>query len=184
MTYIDPQFYADLDPTEDELDAVGQALAEVEAEETAGLLDGYPGADAPAADKIAYYEARARADDDEWATAAGGDYGDEDDEPPEGPWHDQLDALAEVGDQVDPRHTGEADRVVADMVDQLSRRPSSEAILGRALQRIGDGDYLPDPYFRGDPAAAAAARDPLGRYQAGVRATGRLRQVLGQVPHT
>ena len=40
---------------------------------------------APAADKIAYYEARARADDDESGHRRSGDYGDEDDEPPEGP---------------------------------------------------------------------------------------------------
>ena len=41
-----------------------------------------------------------------------------------------------------------------------------------------------DSYWRGDEAAAAAARDPLGRYAGRLRPSRRLRQVLGQVPHT
>ena len=34
------------------------------------------------------------------------------------------------------------------------------------MQRIEAGDYLSDPYFRHDEAAAAKARDPFGRWQA------------------
>lgn len=173
MTYIDPDFaadFGDLDPIEAELDAVGEALAEVEAEEAAGLLAGYPGAGAPAAEKMAYYEARSAADDDEWATAAGGDYGDEDDpggDDPEGPWHDGLGQLGAAGAALDARRDLEGIRIGEDIVAQLDRRPSSEAILARAMPRIEAGTYTQDSYWRGDEAAAAAAaRDPLGRYQA------------------
>jgi hypothetical protein len=46
------------------------------------------------------------------------------------------------------------------------RTPTDEARLARALPRIEAGTYTQDSYWRGDEAAAAAARDPLGRYQA------------------
>lgn len=168
MTYIDPEFLADfgdLDPTEAELEAVGEALAEVEAEEAAGLLDGYPGAGAPAADKIAYYEARSAADEDEWDAIAGEDGDGEDD----GPWHDHGDGLGQLeaaGAALDEHHALEGQRIGEDIVAQLDRRPSDEARLARAMPRIEAGTYTQDAWFRGDEAAAAAARDPLGRYQA------------------
>jgi hypothetical protein len=71
MTYLDPAFAADADPLEglDATDEERAAFYEALAEEG---LAGYPGAGAPAADKLAFYESRAAADEDEWAAATGG----------------------------------------------------------------------------------------------------------------
>ena len=98
------------------------------------------------------------------AEEAGVPYGDEDD----GPWHDgsEMDQLEAIGGQLDARRDLNGTRVGEDIVAQLDRRPTDEARLARALPRIEAGTYTEDPYFRGDPAAAAAARDPLGRWQA------------------
>jgi hypothetical protein len=153
-----------LDATPEERLAFYEALGE-EALEAPG---GYPGAGAPAADKLAYYEARAADDDDEWAAATGGDPGGDDDEP-EGPWRDQLAALGAIGDQVDDHVTRAAVTAAEDSEDAAwyTTRPSAEDRAARALDRIGAGTYTTPEYFRGDPAAAAAAaRDPLGRYAA------------------
>lgn len=71
------------------------------------------------------------------------------------------------GDQLDARRDLEGQRIGEDIVAQLDRRPSSEAILARAMPRIEAGTYTQDSYWRGDEEAAAAmARDPIGRWQA------------------
>jgi hypothetical protein len=161
VTYIDPQFYADTGPAQDELD-----------EQTAA----YPGGDDPLAglnptpeERLAFLEALDEQDEEEWEAARAAEEAlDDDGGDPEGPWRDQLDALAEIGDQVDASVADAAVTAAEDAEDAqwYSRRPSAEARAARALDRIGNGTYTTPAYFRGDPAAAAAARDPLGRYQA------------------
>jgi hypothetical protein len=103
-------------------------------------------------------EADAEADAEE---AAGLPPGDE--LPEDGSWHDQLGA---IGSRLDARHELDGQRIGEDIVAEIERRPSSEAKLATAMRRIEGGVYTQDAYFRGDEAAAAAARDPLGRYQA------------------
>lgn len=113
-------------------------------------------------ERLAYY----RALDEAEAEEAGIPY--EAGEEEAGPGHDDVaEQLGAIGDQVDEHYAAEGQRIAEDIVAGLDRRPSSEAILARAMPRIGAGTYTEGAFFRGDEAAAAAAaRDPLGRYAA------------------
>jgi hypothetical protein len=105
------------------------------------MLDGL---DPTPEERLAFYRALDETEAEE--DGAGGDYG---------PWDDGYeDQLSAIGDHLDARHASEADRVVADITDQLTRRPKDEVIAARALDRIADGSYLPDPYFRAQPREA------------------------------
>jgi hypothetical protein len=74
---------------------------------------------------------------------------------PEGPWRDgQMAQLHEISETIGRRERSEADRVVADITDQLTRRPSTEQKIEMAIRRISQGDYLPDPYYRPQPRTA------------------------------
>ena len=96
------------------------------------MLDGL---DATPEERLAFLRALDEAEAEEDAGYGGG-YDD-------GPWDDQagLDRLAAAGDQVAARHASEADRVVADITDQLARpavqradpRPQLAADRGRRL---------------------------------------------------
>jgi hypothetical protein len=85
---------------------------------------------------------------------------------PEGPWRDQLHQISET---VGRRERSEADRIVSDVTDQLTRRPSTEQKIAMALRRIADGDYVQDPYYRqartadGRFGSACGPIDDLGR---------------------
>jgi hypothetical protein len=101
----------------------------------------------------------------EWEEVAGLPPGGDDDEPgAEGPWDDQLGQLEAIGETLDETHALDGQRIGEDIVAELDRRPNDEAKLARALRRIESGTYTEPPQLRGDPAAAAAARDPLGRW--------------------
>ena len=128
--------FADLDPTQEEMLEVLRVLDEVDAEEAGA------GPDADLA-------------------------GDGDELPEAGPWDDESGQLGAIGETLDARAGLDATRIGEDIVAQLDRRPTDEARLARAMPRIEAGTYVEDAYWRGDPAAAAAAaRDPLGRYAA------------------
>jgi hypothetical protein len=74
---------------------------------------------------------------------------------PEGPWRDQLAGISET---MGRREASDADRVVADITDQLTRRPNTEQKIEMALRRISHGDYLQDAYY------PQPARTPDGRF--------------------
>jgi hypothetical protein len=120
VTYPD---YADLDPSEWELEQLAEVEAEVEAE-------GYGG-----------------------------------DEPDDGSWHNVATRLGEIGAQVDDTYARNATRIGEDIVAAIERRPKDEQRLASAMRRIEAGTYTEPEFFRGE-AAAAAARDPFGRYAA------------------
>jgi hypothetical protein len=74
---------------------------------------------------------------------------------PSGPWRDdQMAQLHEISETMGRRESSDADRVVADITDQLTRRPNTEQKIEMALRRISQGDYLPDPYYRPQPRSA------------------------------
>jgi hypothetical protein len=75
----------------------------------------------------------------------------------DGPWHDA--AFSSIGAALDDRNTSEAQRLVADITDQLERRPRAEHVLARALDRIADGTYT-------EPAWSRPARDAHGQFSA------------------
>ena len=134
--------------------------------------DPLEGLDPTDGERLAVYEALDEVDEAEWqeavAAAAEEAAGDEDGLPEAGPWDDAAAKLGAIGEQVDG-HVATAAAVAAEDAEDaewFARRPSAEARAARALDRIAAGTYTPPAYFRGDPAAAAAARDPLGRYQA------------------
>jgi hypothetical protein len=81
-----------------------------------------------------------------------------DDGEPGGYDPDGLDLLHQISETMGRRERSEADRIIGDVTDQLTRRPSTETIIARALQRIADGDYVQDPYYR------QPARTPDGRF--------------------
>lgn len=130
--------FADLDPSQEEMLDLLRVLDEVDAEEAAAGADPDAGPDAGEGPELA---------------GDAGDYG---------PWDDHLGQLAEMGETLDARAALDGQRIGEDIVAQLDRRPTDEARLARAIPRIEAGTYTEDPYFQGDPAAAAA-RDPLGR---------------------
>lgn len=112
-------------------------------------------------ERLAYY----RALDEAEAEEAGIPY--EAGEEEAGPWDDVAEQLGAIGDQVDGHYALEGQRIAEDIVAGLDRRPSDETRLARAMPRIEAGTYTEGAFFRGDEAAAAAmARDPIGRWQA------------------
>ncbi len=127
---------AGLDADPYERMVLDEVLDEVEAEEAAGLP----------------YDADGDAD--------GGPADPEDDDPRS--WAGQLEA---AGAALDDTAARDAQRLAEDVYDAIpGRTPTDEVRAARALRRIEAGTYTPDPYSRGDPAAAAAARDPSGRW--------------------
>jgi hypothetical protein len=111
MTGFGP--FADLDPSEAELDALDEAIREVDEDEIA--------------------------------------YGPPDGE--DGPWDDELAQLAGIRHSLDHDHAIAAQRAAEDLEDALARRPSSDARIARAFDRIEHGTYLPGPHNRPDRSA-------------------------------
>jgi hypothetical protein len=76
-----------------------------------------------------------------------------------GPWHDAAGPLPDAGAALDDAYGAEAARLAEDEEDRasLAKRPSDEARLARALDRVGRGSYTPPGYFR-------PARDTGGRF--------------------
>jgi hypothetical protein len=114
----------------------------------------YPGDDPEAmlddlgatpAERQAYYEVLAETD----ATGPepGGEFG---------PWDDFHAATA----QMDQAHQLDAQRLAEDVSAQLDRRPSSEDILARAMERIQQGTYTEPPGFLPAVADAYLASHP------------------------
>jgi hypothetical protein len=56
--------------------------------------------------------------------------------------------LAGIGGHLDMAGASEAQRAAQDIEDALARRPSFDHKIARALQRIGQGTYTPDAYYR------------------------------------
>jgi hypothetical protein len=135
--------------------------------------DAYPGddplegLDATTQERLAYLQAVAEADEEEWQAARAGD-GPEDDF---GPWNDEAAQLEEIGGLVDDHVTRAAVTAEQDEEDAAwyARRPSAEARAARALDRIGSGTYTAPEYFRpardttGRYASACGEPDPFGR---------------------
>jgi hypothetical protein len=116
--------------------------------------DPLAGLDPTDEERLAFYEALDEVEAGEAGVDLDGGYD------PEGPWQDsdQMGQLHEISETIGRRQASEADRVVADITDQLTRRPSTEQKIEMALRRISQGNYLEDAYYR------PQARTPDGRF--------------------
>ena len=128
--------------------------------------DPLAGLDATPEERLEFYRALDEVEAEERGVDldAPPDYGDE--LPEAGPWDDTSAQLGAAGAALDARHELDGTRIGEDIVAELDRRPTDEQRLARAMPRIEAGTYTQDSYWRGDETAAAAARDPLGRYAA------------------